>query len=244
VFALAEGDVVRISEPRNNFPLSFDRPDYLMVAAGIGITPIIGMALALKRRGARVRLIYAASASDELAFARELDEQFDGVWERAVSSAGTRMNVRSALASVLPDGEVYICGPTRLLEEARAEWQALGRRIESLRFETFASGGNFAARPFTVKLPHLGMQIEVRGTETIVEALRRANVDVLFDCLRGECGLCALPVLALEGEIDHRDVFLSAAEKKEGTRICACVSRIVGEAISLDNGFRAHHVMD
>jgi ferredoxin len=96
-------------------------------------------------------------------------------------------------------------------------WRDLDRRPENLTFETFATSGNREPQPFTVNPPHLGVEIRVLENESILDASRRSNVGVLFDCLRGECGLCALPVLALNGEIDHRDVFLSEAERKDGS---------------------------
>jgi ferredoxin-NADP reductase len=244
MFRLNEGDTLRISEPRNSFKLSLDRPDYLLIAGGIGITPIIGMAIVLRKRKARTRLVYAAQSVEELAFAADLDKHLEGDWKRAITSAGTRLDLHHALSSVLPDGEVYICGPARLLKSAREVWRELARPAENLRFETFATSGTSEPRPFTVNLPHLGVSVTVQENESIVDALCRSNIDVLFDCLRGECGLCALPVLALDGEIDHRDVFLSEAERKEARLICACVSRIVGNSISLDSGYRTEHVME
>jgi ferredoxin len=182
-----------------------------------GITPIIGIAIALRKRNARVRLIYAAQTPAELAFSAELDEHLGCHWQRAVSSAGTRLDLRRELSSLSSDGEAYICGPARPLRAARAVWRDLDRPPENLRFETFATSGNREPQPFTVNLPHLGVEIRVLENESIGDASRRSNVGVLFDCLRGECGLCALPVLALKGEIDHRDVFLSEAERKDGS---------------------------
>jgi ferredoxin len=189
-------------------------------------------------------LVYAAQSAEELAFAADLDEHLKGDWERAITSAGTRLDFHRALSSVFPDGEVYICGPARLLKSAREVWRELDRPTENLRFETFATSGNSEPRPFTVNLPHLGVSVTVQENESIVDALCRSNIGVLFDCLRGECGLCALPVLALDGEIDHRDVFLSEAERKEARLICACVSWIVGNSISLDSGYRTEHLME
>jgi vanillate O-demethylase ferredoxin subunit len=71
----------------------------------------------------------------------------------------------------------------------------------------------------------------------LLDALESAGVETIFDCRRGECGLCAMDVLALDGEIDHRDVFLSEHEKQGNQRICACVSRVVG-AVTLDSSYR------
>ncbi|MGA2291530.1 2Fe-2S iron-sulfur cluster-binding protein [Bradyrhizobium sp.] len=87
-------------------------------------------------------------------------------------------------------------------------------------------------------LPRLGKEISVGANQTLLEALEAASVDMIFDCRRGECGLCALPILSFEGELDHRDVFFSAAEKAGNTKLCTCVSRVYGASITLDTADR------
>jgi ferredoxin len=90
---------------------------------------------------------------------------------------------------------------------------------------------------FEVRIPRHELSIQVPAESSLLEALEAAGVQTLWDCRRGECGLCAMDVLAVDGEIDHRDVFLSEQEKREGRRICACVSRAVG-SITLDSAWR------
>jgi ferredoxin-NADP reductase len=238
---LAPGDTVDVSGPHNNFPISFGRPDYLLIAGGVGITPIVGMALALKRSGARFRLVHAVRETAELAFRDELDAVLGNTWQRAVSAEGNRLNLTAALSGVAPDGEVYICGPVSLLADARREWSRMNRSPELFRFESFASSGHFPTLPFRVELPHLGIHVDVGANETMLDAMRRANVGMMSSCQRGECGLCAVSVLAASGVIDHRDVFLSESEKAKGTRMCACVSRAVGGTIAIDNGYQEIH---
>ena len=88
-----------------------------------------------------------------------------------------------------------------------------------------------------MRIPRHNLAITVAAGSTLLEALEGAGVQTLWDCRRGECGLCAMDVLAVDGEIDHRDVFLSEHEKQAGSRICACVSRAVG-TITLDSAWR------
>jgi Ferredoxin len=83
-----------------------------------------------------------------------------------------------------------------------------------------------------------GCELTVRANRTLLDALRDEGVDMMWDCLRGECGLCAATVVGIEGELDHRDVFLSDDEKDEGGAIITCVSRAVGGLITIDTGFR------
>jgi vanillate O-demethylase ferredoxin subunit len=125
-----------------------------------------------------------------------------------------------------------------MLEDAKRAWSASGRPVDRLRFETFGNSGRRPAVAFTVRIPRLGKEISVGANQTLLEALEAASVDMIFDCRRGECGLCALPILSFEGELDHRDVFFSAAEKAGNTKLCTCVSRVYGASITLDTADR------
>src|SRR5262249_53056366 len=154
----------------------------------------------------------------------ELDAALGSAWEPAVSAKGNRVDLKAALNSVQPGGEVYICGPMRMLNEAQHEWHRLGRSADLLRFENFGAGGHLPAIPFRVEVPALGVQVDVGATETVLDAVRRAGVNMMSSCERGECGLCVVSVLDASSVIDHRDVFLSEAEKATGTKMCACVS--------------------
>jgi len=89
-----------------------------------------------------------------------------------------------------------------------------------------------------VKIPRLALTIEVPPSRTLLDALEGAGVDMIYDCRRGECGLCALPILGAEGVVDHRDVFFSDEEKAVNGKLCTCVLRVVGGAITLDTGDR------
>ena len=88
------------------------------------------------------------------------------------------------------------------------------------------------------KIPRLGKTVAVAANVTLLEALEGAGVDMVFDCLRGECGLCALPILEVDGEVDHRDVFFSESEKAANAKLCTCVSRVYGASITLDSADR------
>jgi vanillate O-demethylase ferredoxin subunit len=95
-----------------------------------------------------------------------------------------------------------------------------------LRFETFGNSGWFEAEPFIVRVPALGIETVVPPSATLLEALEDAGVDALFDCRKGECGLCEARVLDLQGVIDHRDVFYSERQRDASSKICVCVSRV------------------
>ena len=239
VRALEPGTTVAVSEPQSNFELQYGRSEYLLVAGGIGITPIFGMVHALERHGRPFRLLYAAHTREQMPFVEELSELLGDRLELFVSAEGNRLDVGCEIERLHPDGELYLCGPLRLRDAALHEWRKRDRRPDRLQFETFASGGAFAPEDFLVRVRDADREVTVRRNRTLLDALKDEGVDMMWDCLRGECGLCAATVCDVEGELDHRDVFLSDEEKEEGTAIITCVSRAVGGAITIDTGFRA-----
>jgi vanillate O-demethylase ferredoxin subunit len=124
-----------------------------------------------------------------------------------------------------------------MLEAVKRAWQNAARPAPDLRYETFGNSGRFATQAFQVKVPRHGLEITVDAGRSLLEALESAGVACLSDCRRGECGLCVTSVLGVDGELDHRDVFLSEHEKQSNTQMCICVSRAVGR-VTLDSAFR------
>lgn len=238
MWSLAPGARLRISEPQNLFELTLGRPDYLLIAGGIGVTPIHGMAMTLAARGAKLRMLYACRQRAELAFADELRERLGDRLETYVDEEGRRMDLAAAIDGLDPDGELYLCGPIGLMEAVRRQWRQSGRPMERLRFESFGNSGRFAPEPFTVRIPRLGKTITVPDNRSMLDALEAAGVELLSDCRRGECGLCAVDILAVEGEVDHRDVFFSDGQKAQNHRLCACVSRVAGGGVTIDTARR------
>lgn len=239
VRGLEPGTDVEISKPKCHFELQYGRPEYLLVAGGIGITPIVGIAQALARHGRPFRLLYAARSRPQMPFLEELCELLGDRLELYVSAEGRRLDFRETFDRLHDDAEVYLCGPLGMREAAQAGWRQLDRPPERLRFETFASGGRFAPEQFVVRLHDRDdREIVIPQNRTMLEALSEAGVELVWDCRRGECGLCQVKVLEVEGELDHRDVFLSEEEQAEGSVMLSCVSRAVGGAIAIDSGFR------
>jgi vanillate O-demethylase ferredoxin subunit len=238
---LAEGARVAVAAPENHFELDFGSAQTLLVAGGIGVTPLVGMAQWLAARGADVAMRFAARSDDELAFLPELQAALGARLRTFVSARGQRIDFAAEFAGLGPAAQVYLCGPVPMLEAARAAWVSAGRAPVDLRYETFGGSGRFAAQPFRVRVPRHGVDIVVPAGATVLDALEAAGVDVLWDCRRGECGLCAMDVLAVQGELDHRDVFLSTEQKRAGRKFCACVSRAAGAGatLELDSAYRA-----
>lgn len=238
MWSLRPGARIDVSAPKNLFELAHGLPEYLLVAGGIGITPIVSMALSLARRGANVRLVYGARSDDELAYRQTLANALGERLVTRVDARGERVDAAAEVARLHSKAEAYVCGPIGLLDAMRRAWADAGRDPTRLRYETFANTGRHAPEAFWVRLPGEGITVHVPADATLLDAVLAAGVDVLYDCRRGECGLCALDVLEVQGEIDHRDVFLSERERHDGKRICACVSRVVRGGVVLDSTYR------
>jgi ferredoxin-NADP reductase len=239
VRALEPGTEIEVSGPQSHFELQYGRPEYLLVAGGIGITPMVGIARALERHGRPFRLLYAARTREQMPFVDELRELLGDRLELFVSGEGERLDLARAIDRLDSQGELYLCGPLRLRDAAQRVWRERQRRPDRLRFETFASGGRFAPEEFVACLSDRdGREVVVRRNRTLLDALKDHGVDMMWDCLRGECGLCAVRVVEADGELDHRDVFLSEEQQQDGETLISCVSRAVGGAITIDTGFR------
>ena len=91
---------------------------------------------------------------------------------------------------------------------------------------------------FRVRVADYDLEVEVPASRSMLDALREAGVNVMYDCLRGECGLCAVDILEADCQLDHRDVFLSEAERAERKKVCTCVSRAIRGDMTVDTGYR------
>lgn len=238
MWCLAVGDRLRITEPQNHFLLDLNAPAYLLVGGGIGVTPLVLMAQTLARRGVPVRMLLGARSEAELAYGPLLREALGDDLRPVVSGLGQKIDFTAEIATLPAGAQMYVCGPALMLDAARRAWVAADRPAAELRYETFGSSGRFAPQAFRVSIPRQHLDITVPADCSLLDAIEMAGVQALSDCRRGECGLCAMDVLAVDGEIDHRDVFLSEHEKQQNLRICVCVSRVVG-AITLDSAYRA-----
>jgi ferredoxin-NADP reductase len=238
MWSLQPGARLPVAHPECDFPLTYGTPHYLLIAAGVGITPILRMARELARTGASLKMLYAARNAQEFAYASELESLLGDRLILLDSSLGQTIAIEEEIALLPAGSEVYMCGPIGLMQSVSLAWEATGRSPAQLRFETFGSSGRFAASRFTVKIPRLSREIEVAENQTMLEALCSAGVDMISECRRGECGLCAIDILETDGEVDHRDVFFSAREHGANRKMCTCVSRISGGSVTVDPAWR------
>ena len=234
---LRAGARIEISNPASLLEIDWTRKNYCLIAGGIGITPISGIAAALRRRHIDAPLHYAVKSRSDAAFLDELLALLGDRLTVYASDEGHRLDLEATFRALPDDAIAIMCGPMRMLEAARRAWNDLGRAPADLRYETFGSSGLKPTAEFRVRLKDTEAELVVPQNSSMLDALNAAGVEVISDCQRGECGVCAIDVVAVDGEIDHRDVFFSEAQKRENRKICPCVSRAIGR-ITIDALYR------
>ncbi len=228
---LREGDCLPVRGPRNHFRFDEGAKRVLFIAGGIGITPIAAMAARARQLGIDYQLHYCGRSRDRMAYLGELQALHRDRLAVHAGDEGNRLDVGALLAD-LPQGmQVYACGPGRLL--SALETACASRPHGTLHVEHFRGG---AGRPdpardsgFDCDLNDSGLSLHVPPDRTLLEVLRDANIDVPSDCGEGLCGSCEVEVI--EGDVDHRDVVLTAAERQENRRMMACCSRGRGKIV-------------
>ena len=227
---LSIGEELEVTQPLQNFPLRFGAPRYVLLAGGVGITALVAMARSLARVKADFTLVYAGRSRAAMAYLAELQAELGDSIRVHVDDEGTSLSVAALVGEIDANTELYMCGPIRLMDAVRRAWGDRGLPPAQLRYETFGASGWFDPQEFTVRIPRLGVEAVVPKGRSMLEALEDAGVDMMFDCRRGECGLCEVRVLELGGQIDHRDVFYSDRQKDARAKMCCCVSRVVPAA--------------
>lgn len=240
------GDVLIASPPLQNFPLVEDAESSVLLAGGIGITPILAMGYRLKALGRKVHLHYCARSPEDTAFLDEVKRVFgkDVTFYHDGGDPSKGIKLNEVFRDHPAGTHLYVCGPGGLLRAVRdavAHWPE-----GSVHFELFASARteeqvaaaaaaatteNF---PFEVELQRSGVTLTIPADRTILDVMIEEGFGVPYACEEGWCGACVIPMLG--GKADHRDEVLSDAEKAANTKIQVCVSRaaVPGEKLVLD----------
>ncbi len=231
---LKTGDRLRIRGPRNHFRLDEGARRLIFIAGGIGITPIAAMARRARELGLDYQLHYCGRNHSALAFVPELAALHGERLKLHVSEEGSRLDLGALLAQPEAGAQVYACGPLRMLdalEAACAHWPEDALRVEHFE-STLGTLDPAKEQAFEVELKDSGLTLPVRADQTLLAALRAANIDVQSDCEEGLCGSCEVRVLA--GDIDHRDMVLTRSEREAGERMMSCCSRACGQRLVLE----------
>ncbi|KQR08014.1 MULTISPECIES: PDR/VanB family oxidoreductase [Xanthomonas] len=235
---LSTGDRLQISSPRNLFPLH-PGERHVLLAAGIGITPLLSMAEALEARGEPFVLHYYARRHADVAFVQRLQQGFShGQVHVHLSDGGQspRVHVPDALVQAGARDQLYLCGPAAFMDHFTTLAQAYGWSAAQLHREHFApaalSLAHDADSAFEVELAASGRVVQVPADCSIASALLDAGIAVPLSCEQGMCGACLTGVIA--GTPDHRDSVLSDSERAANAQITLCCSRSRSPRLVLD----------
>ena len=228
------GDMLNVRAPRNQFPMDTSTDRAVLIAGGIGITPIASMAAHCRQTGRPVTAWYAGRNRASMAYVDELTALLgNDLHLHADDEAGKPLDLAALFAGLEATDHLYFCGPTPMIDAILAMAEKQGWPRNQVHFELFnAPPAEEGDHPFEIELVQSGKTLNVPADKSILDVLIDAGFDPLYDCKRGECGVCACEVLS--GEIDHRDYILTAREKEAGNIMHTCVSRAKGNKLILD----------
>ena len=234
--AIKVGDSLQISSPRNHFVLYENVKQYILIAGGIGITPLLSMAHQLNRKEKIFELHICTQSESQIPFRFELDNwSFAPNVEIHVDKGGkSSLELDKVLARPDNDTLIYLCGPSGFNQWVKEGALAKGWTKDHIKQEVFSADQSqlLAPKAFDLTLKKSGKTITVQKDETIIDALQMHNVAVPYSCMQGTCGTCIAHVS--HGGIDHRDAVLSEEEKLCGNKMCLCVSRAKGDKLVID----------
>ena len=233
---IKSGDSLRISEPRNLFPLIHEARHSLLFAGGIGITPILCMAERLAHSGADFELHYCARSSERAAFVERLRNSpfADRVFMHFDEQPETALNAAQVLASPQPGTHLYVCGPGGFMQHVLDSARAQGWQEHALHREYFAAAPVDSSNDgsFSVKVGSTGQVFDIPADKTVVQVLESHGIDIPMSCEQGVCGTCLTRVL--EGVPEHRDMFLTEEEQACNDQFTPCCSRSKSPMLVLD----------
>ena len=229
---LKSGDLITCQPPVNDFALGAeDNP--LLIAGGIGVTPIASMVSKLIGDDRQFEFHYAGRSSDSLAFVSQLSANAGERLHLHFDDQPNALNLTKLFETFDIARHVYVCGPKGMIEAAKQAAERAGVPAEQIHFELFSNdAGQATDDSFEVEISSTGAVYIIPAGRSIIDVLEDEGVDVMYDCQRGDCGICQTTVLA--GIPDHRDVVLSEDEKAGGEVMQICVSRAKSKRLVLE----------
>ena len=232
-----EGDVLHISAPRNHFPLAHEAVHSVLLAGGIGVTPILCMAERLAVTGASFEMHYCTRSPERTAFRERIAKSLfsDRVSFHFDDGAqGQKLQLDQVLSPMRPGVHLFVCGPKGFMDWVLERARTIGWPAQRLHYEFFGAEVERSDKDadFSVKLASSGKVIVVPKDMTVVQALSAAGVEIATSCEQGVCGTCLTRVL--EGEPDHRDMYLTEEEQAANDQFTPCCSRSVSPVLVLD----------
>jgi vanillate O-demethylase ferredoxin subunit len=232
-----EGDVLHISAPKNHFPLAHAAQHSVLLAGGIGVTPILCMAERLHITGASFEMHYCTRSPERTAFLDRIKESgFAGSVQFHFDDGAEsqKLQLHRILSALKPGTHLYVCGPKGFMDYVLGAARSAGWPESQLHFEFFGAevGKSEDDQSFEVKLASSGRVVTVARDQTVVQALAAIGVELATSCEQGVCGTCLTRVL--EGEPDHKDMYLTPEEQAANDQFLPCCSRAKSKMLVLD----------
>lgn len=229
-----EGTELQISAPRNHFPLDDTAERSILVGGGIGITPMITMAYALKAAGKPFELHYCCRTRSSAGFIDELCSEFSDYLQLHFDDLGDeqRFNPETTFQPCDAGTHIYVCGPTGFMDWVINSAKEQGYPSDHVHFEYFNAEVDTSGAAFEVVAAQSGQSVMVEEGQSITEALATIGIKVDVSCEQGVCGTCICDVL--EGTPDHKDHFLTEEEREDNDQIVVCCSRAKSDKLVLD----------
>ncbi len=229
-----QGARIKISPPRNNFPLRAGADPSLLFSGGIGLTPILAMAWELHAAKRPFEWHASARSGAHLAYAENLKSLpfADHIHVHLDDAPIHQPDIPSSLEAASQGTHVYICGPKGYMAFVQSSALEAGLDAQHIHVEHFGAEIDVDGDPFEVVAQKSGVTLEVGPRETILHALNRAGIAVPTSCENGVCGSCLTPVVS--GTPDHRDLVLTDGEKASNNHIAVCCSRSKTKKLVLD----------
>ncbi|MCU4525693.1 PDR/VanB family oxidoreductase [Acinetobacter pittii] len=231
-----EGDVIEINEPRNLFPVHENTNKAVLFAGGIGITPILSMAYFLKSENISFDFYYFTRSQESIAFKDILQNEFsDQIHFHIENDPQQHLNVNEILNQVEVNKHLYVCGPNGFMDFIFDSALKNGWQNEHLHKEYFSADPMINIEDnteFSIKIASTGKLISVSADESVANALDKNGISIPLSCEQGICGSCLTNVL--EGEPEHRDMFLTDEEQASNKLFTPCCSRSKTKILVLD----------
>jgi vanillate O-demethylase ferredoxin subunit len=233
VHQLDVGEQLTVSQPRNHFQLEPGLEQYVLIAGGIGVTPIFSMANKLQQTNSRFDVYYLVHTSVDAAFADlfkglELGDNF----HLHASDESGLMDFTPIFANLPKQAVIYTCGPEPMMQAVEQAAEIKDIKVSLERFSAAPTDNNQENNSFQIEISSTGAVYSVGENDSILDILLQQDISVDYGCTEGICGACITDVLA--GEIEHHDTIMTAQEQAANNSLCVCVSRSTSSRLVLD----------
>jgi vanillate monooxygenase ferredoxin subunit len=230
------GDVIKVGEPRNNFALQQTAKRAILLAGGIGVTPILCMAEQLANCGTPFEMHYCTRSKKRAAFhARIIESRFADSVQFYFADEGRRVDLDRILGKPEAGHHLYVCGPNGFIDVVLEKARLAGWPANAVHREFFTAAENSARyreKPFVIEISGTGRRLRVDPDKSVAEVLSASGFDISISCAQGICGTCITRVI--RGIPDHRDMILTDDEKARNDQFAPCCSRSMSDVLVID----------